>query len=138
MAFLLDTCVLSEGFKPLIDPGVTAWLEATPNEARFVSVVSLAELQFGIRRLPTGKRKERFWHWYEYDLVPVFETRVLTFGLSDADVWARLRAEHVNASFADTQIAATALVHGLTIVTRNVRDFSFDSLSVFNPWRGAE
>ena len=134
MTFLLDTCVLSDGIKQKPDARLLAWLEATPLEHRFVSVLSLADVQFGILMLPEGRKKSVLANWYEAELRPSCGSRILNFEEREALVWARLRASRPMASFVDTQLAATALVHGLTIVTRNVRDFEYDGLIVINPW----
>lgn len=134
MAFLLDTCVLSDGIKHKPDAKLLAWLGATPSEQRFVSVLSLAEIQFGILMMSAGRRKSDLAKWYESDLRPSCGSRILNFEEKEAMVWARLRASQPGESFVDTQLAATAIVHGLTMVTRNVRDFEFDGLAVVNPW----
>ncbi|MBI3678509.1 MAG: type II toxin-antitoxin system VapC family toxin [Proteobacteria bacterium] len=134
MAFLLDTCVLSDGIKHKPNTNLLAWLDGTPQEQRFVSVLSLAEIQFGILMMPDGRRKTVLASWYETELRPSCDSRVLSFNEPEATMWARLRASQPSASFVDTQLAATALIQGLTIVTRNVRDFDFDGLAVINPW----
>ena len=133
--FLLDTCLLSEGAKPEIDPGVASWLGETSPAARFVSVLSLAEVQYGIRRLPPGKRRDGFARWYDETLRPIFDLRVLPFEEADAMAWAKLRIARPNSSLVDSQLAATAIVRGLRVVTRNVRDFDFEGVAVLNPWR---
>ena len=134
MSFLLDTCVLSQGMKGEIDRHVTHWLEDISNAEQFASVVSLAEIWTGIERLPEGRRKQQLTDWFEVELRPWLADRVISFDENCAMVWAALRAQAPNAKFADGQIAATALTHGLTLVTRTVRDFAFAGLPVFNPW----
>jgi len=133
--YLLDTCFLSEGTKPSVNAGVASWILDTSNEDRFVSVIALAELKYGILRLPTGKRRDKLAAWYETELRPEFDSRVLGFDEREALEWAKVRSIHPNRGLADSQIAATALVHGLTLVTRNVTDFPYDGLAVSNPWR---
>ena len=136
MKYLLDTCVLSDGAKGPVDASLLRWLDGKPEENRFVSVLSLAEILFGILRLPDGRRKIALADWYDKEMRPFYEARVLPFGEAEAIEWARLRAVRPNAAQIDAQIAATALVHGLTLVTRNVKDFEFEGLNVLNPWRG--
>jgi predicted nucleic acid-binding protein len=109
-------------------------LDATPIELQYVSVVSLAEIEFGILRLPMGQRRTRLEEWFVHALKLPFAGRILSFDESAASIWAGLRASDPNCRFADSQIAATALGRGLTLVTRNVRDFPFPGLAVFNPW----
>jgi toxin FitB len=134
MKFLLDTCVLSDGMKGRPNPGLTRWLEIVPVDDRYVSVLSLAEIQFGIHRLAQGQKKDALARWYEKELRPTCGTRVLPFDEPEAVLWAQLRVRQPNATFVDTQLAATALVNEMTIVTRNVVDFKYDGLDVFNPW----
>jgi predicted nucleic acid-binding protein len=117
-----------------IDRHVSLWLKDISNADQFASVVSLAEIKTGIERLPDGRRKQLLMDWFEVELRPWLADRVISFDEDCAMIWASLRAQAPNAKFADGQIAATALAHGLTLVTRNVRDFAFPGLPVFNPW----
>lgn len=134
MSFLLDTCVLSEGVKSPHDDLVIRWIRSTPENEQFTSVIAVAELKFGIEAIPTGRRRTQLDDWFRETLRPSLGDRVIPFDESCAMVWASLRVRMPNAKFADSQLAATALAHGLTLVTRNVRDFAFAGLPVFNPW----
>lgn len=134
MAYLLDTCVLSEGSKVEFAIPVRAWFERTSDDERYASVISLAEVQYGILRLPQGRRRTQLGMWYENDLLAQVEGRTIVFGEAEAMEWALLRSLYPNCDDIDAQIAATAIVHNLTLVTRNVKDFAFEGLSVINPW----
>lgn len=134
MSFLIDTCVLSEPTKPKPDDVVIKWLTDTPDEAQFVSVLTLGEVKYGILSALPGQKRRRLEEWF-VGLRPSLGRRVLAFDEACSMKWAELRAQNRGAAATDVQIAATALVHGLTVVTRNVKDFAFEGLSVFNPWR---
>jgi predicted nucleic acid-binding protein len=134
VSYLLDTCLLSELTRPRPDLGVTAWVAATPDHARFVSVISLAEIRFGILCAQAGQKRKKLEAWFEQELEPSLAGRTLAFDQPVALRWAALRAAHRNAAVLDSQIAATALEHDLTLVTRNIRDFRFQGLKTLNPW----
>lgn len=134
MAYLVDTCVLSEGAKREINPSVEAWFVSVAEEERFISVISLAEIYYGMLRLPHGRRRTELAIWYDEKLRPSLGSRIVAFGEAEAVFWASLRARYPNAHHSDSQIAATAIAHHLTLVTRNVKDFAFEGLSVVNPW----
>ena len=134
MSFLLDTCVVSEATKERRDLGVQAWLDATATDLLFFSAVSFGELKFGVDRLPKGSKRERLEVWLDEFIVDTPPQRILPVDRDVALLWAGLRLRDPNCKLVDGQIAATALAHGLTLVTRNVRDFAFAGLPVFNPW----
>lgn len=137
MSFLLDTNVVSEWVKPAPNPGLMAWARAADEESLFLSVVSLAELRSGAERLPSGRRRDRLEQWLGRELLLRFQNRILFVNLEIADVWGRIvsRCSAVGKpiSAIDGFLAATALVHSLTLVTRNVQHFSVLQ-SVLNPW----
>jgi predicted nucleic acid-binding protein len=134
VSFLLDTCVLSDGVKSPADDLFLRWIRSTPEKEQFTSVIAVAELKFRIEVMPQGRRRNQLDDWFRETLRPSLGDRIIPFDESCAMVWASLRVRSPNAKFADSQIAATALAHGLTLVTRNVRDFAFAGLPVFNPW----
>ena len=134
MAYLLDTCVLSEGSRAEFNPSVAAWFEATSDDERFTSVLSLSEIQYGIFCMPRGRKRTQLGIWYENELLLQVEGRIIVFGEAEAMQWALLRSCYPNAHYIDSQIAATAMAHSLTLVTRNVKDYRFEGLTVFNPW----
>jgi hypothetical protein len=134
MSFLLDTCVLSELTRPRPDKGVSDWLAALPDDEKYVSAISIGEISYGIQIAPPARR-EKLSSWFNLVLRPSLGDRVLAFDESACMAWASLRARHRDAPVLDAQIAATAMLRGFTVVTRNVRDFAFDGVAVLNPWR---
>jgi hypothetical protein len=135
VSYLIDTCALSEIVKPKPDRRVVDWFESAPQEALHVSVLTLGEIRKGIEGLPDGRRRARIAAWLETELPAWFEDRVLPVDVGVADEWGRLlaRTRHP-VSAVDSLVAATALRHRLTIVTRNVSDFAFDGIDNINPW----
>jgi toxin FitB len=137
--FLLDTNVLSE-FSPTCgpDPRVKLWLRSVPGDLLRVSVLTLAEIQRGIELLPPGKRRTQLEEWLRETLVPWFdEPSVLPITWAIAQRWAMLSAtakkKGTPLALIDGLLAATALEHDLTLVTRD-KDFSSLVLPILNPW----
>lgn len=136
--FLLDTNVISESRKlrsGRAAPEVVAWLGRTDPSTTFVSAMSIFELELGVvrieRRDPAQSAKLR--HWLDHTVKPGFAGQVLPL---DTPVVIACAALHVPdpVSERDGWIAATALVHGLAVVTRNVGDFEMTGVLVLNPW----
>jgi predicted nucleic acid-binding protein len=136
--FLLDTNVVSEWARPRPNAGIIAWLAEADEDRLFVSVVTLAELRYGIERMASGKRRWRLEEWLRDELPLRFEGRVLSVETAIADVWGRVVAEREatgrRIEAMDALIAATVEVHDLTLVTRNTSDFEATVRSMVNPW----
>ena len=136
--FLLDTCLLSELVKPRPEQKVVDWVAGQNEESLFLSVLTLGELQKRIRKCPDAQRKSKLQAWLDSDLVARFQNRLLpvceqvslTWGRLSGD--AELRGQPLPVT--DLLLAATGVVHGLTVVTRNVRDLDRCSVTVFDPW----
>ncbi len=138
MSFLLDTNVVSEWVKSRPNSGVGAWLAEVDEDRVFISVVTLAELRYGIERMAAGSRRKRLEEWLRDELPVRFEGRVLPVDSTVADAWGKVvaRGEAVGRpiSAMDAFIAATAETHGLTLVTRNASDFESSVKAIVNPW----
>jgi predicted nucleic acid-binding protein len=135
--FLLDTNAVSEWVKPRPNPGVIRWMEAADEDRVFLSVISLAELRYGVERIPAGARRGRLERWLRDELPLRFERRVLPIDDHVAEAWGRTVA-HCEAmgrpiGAMDAFLAATAEVHGLILITRNTSDFPILK-SIVNPW----
>jgi hypothetical protein len=137
MTFLLDTNAISEWQRPRPNRGVLAWMAATDEGRLFLSVVTLAELRYGIERMVAGGRRRRYEQWLEYELPQRFEGRILSVDPAIADMWGKIVARAAAAgrpiSAMDAFLAATAEVHSLTLITRNTKHFTVLQ-SLLNPW----
>ena len=135
---LLDTNVVSEPLRAVPDPRVVGWLDAQPLETLFVSVVTVAELRFGIARLPSGRRRNGLIEQLERQVIPSFTGRVLNLDLaatqSYAEAMAKAQAHGRTVGVADGFIAATAAANGLTVASRDTSPFAAMGISVINPW----
>lgn len=132
--YLIDTVVLSEFRRRRPDPGVTAWLGQRSADDLFLSVVTLGEVERGIdlqRRLNPGFA-EALTVWLD-NTISTYGDRILPITTSIGRRWGRLSAEIGHAG-TDLLIAATAIEHGLTVVTRNIRHFVPTGVSVENPF----
>lgn len=138
MSFLLDTNVVSEWVKPEPAPSVVDWLSTVDEDDVFLSVVSLAELRRGVGLLAAGRRRQQLDRWLREDLADRFRGRILAIDILVADAWGRLMARAARGGRTvgsiDGFIAATAEAHGMTLVTRNVRDFERLGVELLNPW----
>ena len=135
--FLLDTVVLSELRKRQRDPSGGTWIAAQRSTDLFVSVISVGEIERGIARQETKDAgfATALGLWLDR-VIALYGDQILAFDLQVARRWGRLSAAIGN-DRADLMIAATALEHGLTVVTRNVSDFVPTSVPCFNPFGAA-
>lgn len=136
--FLLDTNILSELRRPAPERRVVAFIAAQSLETLFVSVVTFAEIRFGIEQLADAGRRAELHEWLALKLRPMFEGRTLAVS---EDVMLRWRllveaGRKIGHTFSqpDLIIAATALQNGLTIVSRNTADFAKAQVATLNPW----
>ena len=136
--FLIDTNVISEFVRPDPSERVIRWFESADPSTLFVSVVTFGEIRLGIEDLPVGKRRTALEQWLEEGVPAWFESNLLPVTKAIADRWggSRLKpsVKGVTVATADGLIAATALEHSLTVVTRNVKDFAGLGVLLFNPW----
>ncbi len=135
--FLIDTVVLSELRKRRRDANLVAWFKRQRTADLFISVVSIGEIERGIAQQQVGTPDfaATLAAWLD-TLLALYGERIVTFDLQTARRWGRLSAALGNES-ADLMIAATALEHGLTVVTRNVSDFVPTGVTVFDPFKSS-
>jgi toxin FitB len=140
--WLLDTNVLSELRRPKPAPKVIVFVAAKPLDLLYVSTVTLAEIRFGIELVTDVTRRAALNDWLAHKVRPMFEQRVLPVSEDIMLKWRLLVEEsrQVEHAFAqpDLIIAATALWHGLTVVSRDTSDYARARVPVLNPWRDAD
>lgn len=135
MSYLLDTNVISELVKPKPTPTVLDWFKTIPDQALYISVLTLGEIRKGVENIPNSDRKEKLRLWLEIELIDWFGDRILLIDHGIADRWGRLQNEMKRPIPAiDSLIAATALHHDFGLVTRNIADYDYPSLQLINPW----
>jgi len=136
--FLLDTNVISELVRPRPDAKVVAWVEASDELLLYLSVLTLGEIRKGIAALSDSSRRTSIEAWLEKSLRPRFLNRILPIGEEIADRWgfisARASAKGTPVPVIDGLLAATALHHNLTLVTRNTSNVLGTGVAVFSPW----
>lgn len=135
-SYLVDTNVWSEALKKDPNPTVIAWLRKNESNL-YLSTVTIGEIKYGIESLENGRRKKSYQLWLSA-LVDRLKGRILSYNSSVANTWGQMQAkadrEGVRIASLDSLIAGTALRHGLTISTRNVKDFQNSGVKIFNPF----
>jgi predicted nucleic acid-binding protein len=136
MNYLVDTNVISELRKKNCDSNVKAFVERLPAELLYICVISLGEIQYGIKKLKNPDKKRELLIWLDEQLPDWFSGRIIPIDSDIALVWGTLRAENKETLPAsDSLLAATALARHLTILTRNVKDFErISGVEFINPW----
>ncbi len=137
MNYLLDTCVLSEYKKPDPSAEVLAWLDEQSDDSLYISVLTIGEMDKGIFKMPTSKRKTNLAAFVEI-LIARFDRRVLDLDTAALRRWgvmiADLESKGRPMPVIDSLMAATALARDLTLVTRNTQDFAHTGVKIFDPW----
>lgn len=135
--FLLDTNVVSElrKGKSKADPQVVAWSDSTPAATRYLSAISILELEIGVISMARrdGAQAAMLRSWLDERVLPAFAGRILPVDQTVAQYCARLHVPDPRPE-RDALIAATAIIHGMPLVTRNVRDFASLGVTLINPW----
>ncbi len=141
MAYLIDTNVVSETLKPRSERRVVDWIGRQMANDLFLASISLGELVRGVRRIRDRTRSERFQRWIDSDLAAQFQGRILPFDRETAVIWGEIMGDGDRVGrpkpMVDAQIAAVARRHGLTLVTRNTRDFVGMEVVLLDPWASA-
>lgn len=137
--FLLDTVTVSELRRPELNRPVEGWLERNESAELYLSVMTLGEIRKGIDRLDIGTSRTELEYWFG-QIRARYASSTLDIDIDVAMLWGTLLSPFKTSGrpepTVDALIAATALVHNLTIVTRNVRDFEEFGVATVNPWEG--
>jgi len=138
MKYMLDTCVISELVTKKPNPKVVEWVDSLDTEDIHLSVITIGEIIKGIEKLPESKRKQELRDWLKQDLLSRFQGKILALDTNIIVEWggltARLETAGQKMPAIDSLIAATALAHEMTLVTRNVSDFEAAGIKIANPW----
>jgi len=145
MSYLLDTCILSKlrkiGKQP--DKKLENWIKKHNESSYFISALTIGELQSGISKLNLKKHEERqkrliLEDWLREGMIPRFHNRILAIDIEVVLIWGVILGESKQRGIiipvVDGLIAATAIVHNLTLVTENINDFIETGARLFNPW----
>jgi toxin FitB len=136
--FLVDTNCISEVVRVKPEPRVLEWIEGADESLLYISVLTLGEIRKGLAALPQSRRRSRLETWLEVELQARFSGRILPVDVAVADRWgllaANAKASGKPLSTIDGLLAATAIHHNLTVVSRNVSDFARVPVEVLNPW----
>lgn len=138
MAYLLDTCTISEmiSVRPRIN--VLDWFQAQDEGDLYLSIITIGEIEKGIYQLPASKKRVKLEAWFFDKLVPNFRGRIINIDRKLITTWAKmiagLKAQGILRPSFDSLLEATALEHDLILVTRNVKNFKGSSVTILNPW----
>lgn len=138
MRYLLDTNALCELGKDNPNPLVVEWFSAHAHEELLISSITVGEIAYGIEKKKNGRAKEQLLDWFDSVLLEWFEGSIITLDTEVMLTWGKLRATSRTLPILESQIAASALTCGATLVTRNTKDFDdINELKVINPfeWR---
>ena len=136
MRYLFDTNTISEAPKREPNPTVIDWLSGTSTKQTYISVLTLGEIRKGVEKLPDRPKRARIRHWLEVELPQQFAGHILAIDDEVADRWGRIVAQQSGTPQLpiESPLAATALAHGLTLVTRDADLVGIPGLDIFNPW----
>jgi predicted nucleic acid-binding protein len=137
--YLLETNVISELIKLRPEAKVVSWIQATSEDLLFLSVLTIGEIRKGIDSLPRSNKRALLESWLGNDLVLRFAGRILEVNLDIAERWGLISAQAKIAgtplAVIDGLMAATAMHHNLTLVTRNTKDVRVAGINTMNPWQ---
>src|SRR6266498_2678506 len=138
MKSLLDPCVILELVTKHPNPKVVDFVDSLDSDDVYLSVITIGEIAKGVEKMPKSKRKQELHSWLKEDLLVRFDGGIIPLDTQVLMEWgmliARLESTGITLPAIDSLIAATTLTHKLTIVTRNVDDFTGTGIEIVNPW----
>ena len=136
MKYLLDTNIISEMRKSHCNPKVKSFIDGLAGEDMYISAITIGEICYGIEKLPASKKKHDLSVWLYSKLPEWFNDRVISLDTETITEWGKIRAgTDRTMPVVDIMIASTAIIHHLTLVTRNTVDFTgIEGLMLINPW----
>ena len=138
---VIDTNIISEAMRPEPNVMVLEWLNRYSSGQLFITAISLAEIAYGLRVLPEGKRRDGLQKCFEQFVSRGFSNRILVFDAHAAAIYAEVMGHNREIghpmSFADAQIVAITKAHGFSLATRNIKDFKFCDVKLINPFLSA-
>ena len=138
MAYLLDTCTISEMIAVQPNVNVLNWFQSQNEKKLYLSIITIGEIEKGIYQLLPSKKRTSLETWLFDDLVPSFQRRLIEIDRTLMTTWAKmladLKSKGVIRPTFDSLIEATALHHQLILVTRNVKNFQQSQVTILNPW----
>ena len=138
MKFILDTCVISELTRATLHRGVAEWIRSQEEARLYLSVITAGEIRKGIERLPNSRKRKRIEAWLNNELRRRFAGRFVPISDEVAERWglesAKAEQRGTPLPVIDGLIAATGLVHGMTVVTRKTDDISQTGVQLLDPW----
>jgi len=139
LKYLLDTNIISELIKPTPNSNVVSFLDSLNEDDVFISVITIGEIQFGIQKLPSSKKKEQLLSWLYADLLARFHNKVVDIDVETMLLWGevsqQLKAKGTPMPIMDLLIAATCLKGNYMLITRNEKDFTHLDIEITNPFR---
>lgn len=139
MNYILDTCVISELIKNASEQKVVNWIDRVDEDKLYLSVITIGELEKGISKLKSSKRKVVITEWLHEDLLIRFSNRILILDIDILLQWgkmmASLESQGIKMPTIDSLIAATAKKNNYCLVTRNESDFQNCNIQILNPWK---
>ena len=142
MTYLLDTCLVSELVAKQPNPNAIQWFKSQSPKTLYLSVITMGEIARGVGKLVPSKRKDNLQRWLDEELPNQFSERILGIDTQTMRIWGdlvgRLEQKGRPLPVMDSLIAATAFQHSLSLVTRNESDFAGTTVTIVNPWVGAD